>query len=330
MFSLLGPDQIINHLPGERAVVDKGPLTRNLERHAAADPGRRAALDGFYPETYCLADPEDRERFFARVPEEDDPERLWILKPDRGSEGRGIRVLWQLDLLRRWHESSGPKPWDTEGDAVIQRYVANPLLVDGRKSALRVFVLVASVEPLLVLVYRDGFVRINSVPYRLDDLDPVVHLTNTRQQRDHPDFDPSSQVWTFPQLQAHLAPQLGTEQPDFFEHRFFPAVHAAVSFVFRAARDSLRVPASRGHCFGLYGVDLLLDDALRPWVLEVQVNPGLKHRDPAKARIVPPLLVETVRVAREVRDRSRSGRSLAQLDGLDRYRWAVNEAAGAS
>ena len=66
---------------------------------------------------------------------------------------------------------------------------------------------------------------------------------------------------------------------------------------------------------------------LRAWLLEIQVNPGLKHRDPAKRRIIPPLLGESVRIALEVRERGLRGSSLARLDGIERFRWVINDAA---
>jgi hypothetical protein len=326
LFAQLAPDQILNHLPAEREVVDKGPLTENLKRYATSARPALPPLASFYPETYCLYDAEERERFLAALPGTEDPRDLWILKPDRGSKGEGIRLLWRLAELRS--PCLAPQAGAPSDGCrfVIQRYVRNPLLIHGRKSGLRVFVLVASVEPLRVLVYRDGFVRINSVPYRLDDLSPVVHLTNTLQQRDHPSYDAGAQVWTFPQLEAYLSPQAGRSEADLLDRHLLPAVERALEFVFRAAQARLATLPAQGRCFGLYAADVLLDDELRPWLLELQVNPGLKHFDPAKRQIIPALLGETIRVVLEIRERERTGQGLERLDSLDRFRWVVREA----
>ena len=51
--------------------------------------------------------------------------------------------------------------------AVIQKYVANPLLIKGRKFEFRVYLLVASVNPVIAY-YHEGFLKI-----ALNKFDPL-------------------------------------------------------------------------------------------------------------------------------------------------------------
>ena len=77
----------------------------------------------------------------------------WILKPAGSSRGRGISLLNDIGKV-------------TYGDtAVIQRYLYNPLLLDGYKFDLRIYVLVSSFDPLRAYVFEEGLVRFSTEKY---------------------------------------------------------------------------------------------------------------------------------------------------------------------
>jgi len=98
----------------------------------------------------------------------------YILKPSSGAMGRNIHLV-QLP------EQVPGDPAVLDG-AVAQEYLERPLLLGGRKFDCRVYVLVRSVWPLEVHVYREGLARLASVPYRAPDAgnlsDQTMHLTN--------------------------------------------------------------------------------------------------------------------------------------------------------
>ena len=50
----LATHQTINHLPNERALIDKSHLARGLQRLPESLPGAALPLDDFYPQTFCL------------------------------------------------------------------------------------------------------------------------------------------------------------------------------------------------------------------------------------------------------------------------------------
>ena len=62
---------------------------------------------------------------------------------------------------------------------VAQKYISNPLLLDrGNKFDFRIYMLVASVNPLIVY-YHDGFLRVSLSTYDKFSKTKNVHFTNT-------------------------------------------------------------------------------------------------------------------------------------------------------
>lgn len=68
---------------------------------------------------------------------------------------------------------------------VVQKYISNPLLLEGYKFDLRVYVLVTSFNPLEAWIYTEGFARFTTEKYNLNTKDlnnNLIHLTNATIQ----------------------------------------------------------------------------------------------------------------------------------------------------
>ena len=48
---------------------------------------------------------------------------------------------------------------------VVQEYIDKPMLLDGYKCDMRIYVLVTSVDPLRIFLYQDGLVRMSTERY---------------------------------------------------------------------------------------------------------------------------------------------------------------------
>ena len=64
--------------------------------------------------------------------------------------------------------------------SVISRYVTNPLLINGHKFDLRIYVLITCYEPLRVYVFQEGLARFASETYtsKINKNNKYMHLTN--------------------------------------------------------------------------------------------------------------------------------------------------------
>ena len=182
---LQSPHQRGSRLEGMRAMTHKDALERCLERLRALYPD---AL-GFAPRTYRL--PEAYDRFSAaleasrRKAPADGPD-TFILKPNGGSEGHGI-------FLAQTADDMPPGVARAFGlGFVAQEYIARPLLLDGFKFDLRLYVLVCSVDPPRAYVCREGLVRLCSEPYaepaRGNLRNVFAHLTNSSLNKHHDEY----------------------------------------------------------------------------------------------------------------------------------------------
>jgi len=63
---------------------------------------------------------------------------------------------------------------------IVSKYIDNPLLINGHKFDLRIYVCITSYEPLRIYIYKEGLARFASEKYSLKDAKTNLfnHLTN--------------------------------------------------------------------------------------------------------------------------------------------------------
>lgn len=321
------PFQAINYIPAEEIMTRKGDLTKSLRDYDDTHPAESALYRNFYQETYRLSDPQERAAFLRQLPQKDNPNNLWIMKPSALSQGEGIKILWQFKELKK--ELSDPKKNTLEYnnqqlEYIIQRYIKNVLLLEEKKSEIRIYWLIASLNPLLVLMYKEGTTRLTTLPYKLDDFDnPLIHITNIHQQKKNKTSQENAVLkWDFAQLQAYLSAERFLP-PTFIKDQLKPQLKQCLAYVVRATIDSLKRTPVPGMFFGLYGADFILDDNLTPWLAEIQRGPGLSCDDPIKQRIIPPMVQETVQIVLEIQRRKQNFDTLTNLSSVKNYEWLI-------
>jgi len=262
------------------------------------------------------------------------PDAIWIWKPCSQSCGRGIRVFNSTHFPK---ELTGKR-------GIIQRYIANPLLIDGYKFDLRIYVVVLSLDPLKVYVNDEGLVRLatekfSAAPETLTTR--TMHLTNYSVNKLSPayvqnnddgggankggdsssdDSDTGSDGETEDQREGPPSKWSLSELRDHFERRnlsyslMFDRIKDLVIKTLIAVEGPLRAEwckaleedakegwaargpggAHRSSCFELYGFDVLVDDELKPWLLEVNICPSLSSGSPLDKRIKTKLVADTL------------------------------------
>jgi tubulin polyglutamylase TTLL1 len=320
--------QAINHIPLERCLVRKADLAWTLHRYVPSGSSEFSHRDFLQP-TYCLSDAEERMAFVRQLPVKDHPENLWILKPSGLSQGEGVKIVWSFDWLRNDLHKIEEVTLNYEGqpqEYVVQRYIKNVLLLDGKKSEIRIYWLIASLDPLLVLMYPEGTARLTRLPFKLDDFsNPLIHITNIYQQKKYGGNNPDIVLkWDFLRLQNYLTKEK-TTPPTFIEEVLRPRLRKILAYIVRANIQHLKKIPQSGHFFGLYGADFILDDQLTPWLTEVQEGPGLSYDDTVKQGVIPPMLRGAAAIVLEILGKKRKGEPVSTLSSTQGFQWVIHQ-----
>ncbi|XP_053250659.1 probable tubulin polyglutamylase TTLL9 isoform X3 [Podarcis raffonei] len=145
--------------------------------------------------------------------------------------------------------------------------------------------------PLKAWLYRDGFARFSNTRFTLNTIDDhYVHLTNVAVQKTAPDYDPEKGCkWMIQKFRLYLTAKHGAEA---VENLF-----AEMDNIFIKSLQSVqKVIISDKHCFELYGYDILIDQNLKPWLLEVNASPSLTASSQEDYELKTHLLEDTLNI----------------------------------
>nr|CAD7570202.1 unnamed protein product [Timema californicum] len=272
----------INHFPNHYELSRKDLLVKNIKRYRKElerekdplaergdAPGKYIYLD-FIPVTFVL--PADYNMFVEEYRKS--PQSTWIMKPCGKSQGAGIFLINKLSKLKRWsRESKTPfNPTLVKESYVISRYIENPLLIGGKKFDLRMYVLVTSFRPLKAYLFKLGFCRFCTVKYdtSIQELDNLyVHLTNVSVQKHGGEYNcMHGGKLSVQNLRLFLEGTRGKQVTDnLFSNICWLIVHSLKAVAPVMANDR--------HCFECYGYDIIIDNGLKPWLVEVNASPSL-------------------------------------------------------
>ncbi|KAA0191267.1 hypothetical protein HAZT_HAZT000530 [Hyalella azteca] len=134
------------------------------------------------------------------------------------------------------------------------------------------YVLVTSYRPLKAYMHKLGFCRFCTVRYDASgqDLDNMfVHLTNVSIQKHGEEYNSiHGGKWPVRTLRLYLESTRGKTKTDkLFWDMEWLLVHSLIAVA--------PIMASDRHCFECYGYDIIIDDQLKPWLIEVNASPSL-------------------------------------------------------
>jgi len=259
--------QRYNHFPTTKQISRKDNLYMNYERMKKKFPKDY----NYMPETYIL--PRDKEIFDKMIKDYKITEKnMWLIKPVASSLGNGIHLMTDVNTI----------PQKT----LVSHYVSNPLLIQNKKFDLRLYLLITGYSPLKMYLYDDGLVRFCSEEYSLS-LDEeklnnrFIHLTNYAVNKENDKYqkndDASKEMgskWSIKTLKKYFR-----ENKMDWNKVWDKIKDIIIKVILSITDDGIPVikkfNVSSNNLFEIFGVDILIDENLTPWLMEVNLNPSL-------------------------------------------------------
>ncbi|KAL0992434.1 hypothetical protein UPYG_G00093260 [Umbra pygmaea] len=274
--------QKINHFPGMLELCRKDMLARNMNRMLRTFPREY----NIFPRTWCL--PADYNDFQAynRVKRH----RTYICKPGTGSQGRGIYLSMFKDIPH-------------EEQMVCQVYISKPLLIDGFKFDLRMYVLVTSCDPFSIFLYEEGLARFCTTHYSYPtqtNLENIyMHLTNYTINKRSKNFIRDENTGSKRKLSALtcLLKARGCDTERLWadmEAVVIKALVSAQSMLSHSYHSCFPRHSTSGACFEILGFDILIDHQLKPWLIEVNHSPSFTTDSELDREVKDRLLYDTL------------------------------------
>ncbi|NXY43162.1 TTLL5 polyglutamylase, partial [Ceuthmochares aereus] len=267
--------QKVNHFPRSYELTRKDRLYKNVSRMQLAHGFKTFHV---LPQTFIL--PTEYQDFCNTYSKDRGP---WIVKPVASSRGRGVYLI------------NNPNQIVLEDNILVSRYISNPLLIDDFKFDVRLYVLVTSYDPLVIYLYEEGLARFATVRYdqaSKNIKNQFMHLTNysvNKKSRDYvscddPEVEDYGNKWSMSAVLRYLK-QKGRDTAALMANVEDLIIKTVLSAELAIATACKTFLSHRGSCFELYGFDVLIDDTLKPWLLEVNLSPSLACDAPLDLKI---------------------------------------------
>lgn len=232
----------------------------------------------------------------------------WILKPGMSERGHGIRLFSSLEELQTVFEE-----WETEESSldeiekeennesltshfslnlekdsinnvvtsdlrhfIVQPYIHPPYLIQNNPQKFHIRTYVLAMGSLKVYVYHDMLALFSQalyVPPWNESKDLSAHLTNTCLGRDNKE----ELVRLFWSLQI----------PEVLKKRAFAQICEITGEIFEAAARGMTVHFQTiPNVFEVFGLDFLLDETGKAWLLEINAFPDFQQTGEALREVV--------------------------------------------
>lgn len=241
--------QLYNHICDQKNLGNKRLLHQLL-----------ATTSVNVPLTFDLTTEEGTQEFLRECAE--NPDAIWVIKQSTMDNGRGVAMI----PASAAEEALQMRGKDNVKFDLACAFIHPPLLVHKRKCDFRVFVLVASVDPLVVYLYRDFMTRLSSFKYDLENMDSLFTINTEENGADEA-------MWSKHQLSPKRLDR-ALKHPGFAETVVRAQLRPMLREIFEKAAGSGAITHTAGG-YTLLGIDVMLDADHKLWLIEINTSPQM-------------------------------------------------------
>ena len=219
---------------------------------------------------------------------------VWMIKPNMGSLGSKISILTNYSDIKL-------------KSYLLTKYLHNPHLIKGYKYDLRFHGLVSTIKPLKLYLYNEGLVRIASEKYNVSSFDPnnkFAFLTNlfiNKKNKDkfiYPKNLPNmedSNLWNLETFQKYCA-----RNNINYNELYYKVADIFIKMVLTVREKILNYIEENNletsNFYHLIGIDIILDNNLKPYLLETNRRCGFRDNNDAEKYFTHNIVADTLNI----------------------------------
>lgn len=215
------------------------------------------------------------------IPQSQLSKNLWIIKPLEGEKD-----VFLFSNFKDIENFIYNRPVKTQW--LIQKYIENPLLYNGRKFDIKIWCLITDKNE--VYIYKNSYFKTSSYTYNMTNIDNlVIHSTNTKIQKlgDFSRYEEGNTV-SLDIIDEFLF-TFFTEMK--LETHILPRIYDIVIDIFQSIRNKINY-RHRRNCFELLTFDFIIDKDFRLWLLDIHNKLDMSGYCKYMKNILPKLIEE--------------------------------------
>ena len=177
---------------------------------------------------------------------------------------------------------------------IIQKYIERPLLYNGRKCDMRIWVLVT--HTMKVYFFKEGHLKTCSIPYDIESKDAYSHITNysfQKHNRNFQKYEKGNEV-PFYDFQTFLDKNY-PERKYLIKKHLYTQIREIISISMMSVKDQIN-KNNRNYQFEIFGYDFMLDEEFNLFLIEINDDPGIEESSPWISIIIPRMLDDALRL----------------------------------